>query len=128
MFAMRCEQKGLRWTTDARIGDRAIRSDDSKLRQVLSNLLGNAVKFTDGGRIRLQVAQRDRHGRAHARYPKSSRWLRILKCSPPGHRHWLRAWKACFCHKTRTASQTSLGGDPFARSSALLSRDLQGVP
>ena len=60
MFAMRCEQKGLRWTTDARIGDRAVRGDDRKLRQVLINLLGNAVKFTDHGQIRLQVAQQGR--------------------------------------------------------------------
>jgi PAS domain S-box-containing protein len=60
LFAMRCEQKGLQWTTDARIEDRAVRGDDRKLRQVLINLLGNAVKFTDRGKIRLRVVQRDR--------------------------------------------------------------------
>jgi PAS domain S-box-containing protein len=57
MFAIRCEQKGLQWTTDARIGDRAVSGDDRKLRQVLINLLGNAVKFTDSGQIRLGVRQ-----------------------------------------------------------------------
>ena len=60
LFAMRCEQKGLLWTTEARIGERAVRGDDRKLRQVLINLLGNAVKFTDRGHIRLKAEQRDR--------------------------------------------------------------------
>jgi CheY-like chemotaxis protein/nitrogen-specific signal transduction histidine kinase len=60
MFAIRCEQKGLEWITQVSIEDRAVRGDDRKLRQVLINLLGNAVKFTDGGQIRLRVGQSDR--------------------------------------------------------------------
>jgi PAS domain S-box-containing protein len=57
MFRMRCEQKGLAWRTQVRIGERAVRGDDRKLRQVLINLLGNAVKFTDQGQISLAVEQ-----------------------------------------------------------------------
>ncbi len=57
MFRMRCEQKRLIWEVEADIEDRAVSGDDRKLRQVLINLLGNAVKFTDQGRIRLQVGQ-----------------------------------------------------------------------
>jgi PAS domain S-box-containing protein len=60
MFAIRCEQKGLQWVTEVSIEDRAVSGDDRKLRQVLINLLGNAVKFTDSGRIRLRVGQLDR--------------------------------------------------------------------
>jgi hypothetical protein len=57
MFAMRCEQKGLTWRADVQIGERAVRADDRKLRQILINLLGNAVKFTDRGVIGLKVEQ-----------------------------------------------------------------------
>ena len=60
MFAMRCEQKGLKWRADIRIGERAVRGDDRKLRQVLINLLGNAVKFTDRGQVGLKIEQNGR--------------------------------------------------------------------
>jgi CheY-like chemotaxis protein len=39
------------------IGERAVRADDRKLRQILINLLGNAVKFTDQGLVSLKVEQ-----------------------------------------------------------------------
>jgi PAS domain S-box-containing protein len=59
MFAIRCEQKGLRWRVNVRIGDRAVHADDRKLRQILINLLGNSVKFTDRGQVSLTVEQVD---------------------------------------------------------------------
>jgi PAS domain S-box-containing protein len=59
IFAIRCEQKGLRWRVDVRIGEHAVHADDRKLRQILINLLGNSVKFTERGQVSLTVEQVD---------------------------------------------------------------------
>ena len=59
MFAMRCEQKGLDWKANIRITEHALHADDRKLRQVLINLLGNSVKFTDSGQVSLKIEQTD---------------------------------------------------------------------
>ncbi len=60
IFSMRCEQKGLAWRLDTRLVECAVRGDDRKLRQVLINLLGNSVKFTDQGQVSLKVEQNER--------------------------------------------------------------------
>lgn len=56
MFRARCEMKGLKLTIEG-LGASPwwVRSDEVKLRQVLINLLGNAVKFTNAGEVRLRV-------------------------------------------------------------------------
>ncbi|MCC7264542.1 MAG: carboxypeptidase regulatory-like domain-containing protein, partial [Candidatus Latescibacteria bacterium] len=60
MFELRCRQKGLAWQV-AREGESwQVRGDENKLRQVLVNLLGNAVKFTDEGEVVLEVRQEQR--------------------------------------------------------------------
>jgi PAS domain S-box-containing protein len=60
MFAMRCEHKGLLWQADVRVSERTVHADDRKLRQILINLLGNSVKFTDRGRVDLTLKQSGR--------------------------------------------------------------------
>jgi PAS domain S-box-containing protein len=56
MFSLRAADKGLalnfHWTDDV---PQHVVMDEGKLRQVLSNLLGNAVKFTKQGEVTLRV-------------------------------------------------------------------------
>lgn len=60
-FHMRCEEKGLQWVLDVS-GDvpRFVKSDPGRLRQILVNLLGNAVKFTREGSVSLTVNSKGR--------------------------------------------------------------------
>jgi signal transduction histidine kinase/DNA-binding NarL/FixJ family response regulator len=70
MFRLRAEAKGLQLAVTVD-GEplQYIAADDGKIRQVLINLLGNAVKFTERGRINLRVT-------LHLR-PDEGLWLSI---------------------------------------------------
>jgi len=56
MFRLRCDQKRLQWHVDLPEPEHLYaRGDSAKITQVLINMLGNAVKFTDEGGITLRV-------------------------------------------------------------------------
>ncbi|MBD2415920.1 histidine kinase [Nostoc calcicola FACHB-389] len=60
MLRFRATSKGLElvfeYTSDL---PQFVQADESKLRQVLLNLLGNAIKFTDTGKVALRVGMRE---------------------------------------------------------------------
>jgi len=61
MFQFRCEQKGLDWGVEVKMGQQTsllVHGDGGKLRQVLINLLDNAVKFTESGELVLRVSEK----------------------------------------------------------------------
>ncbi|MGL5879891.1 MAG: ATP-binding protein, partial [Xenococcaceae cyanobacterium] len=65
MLVLKAESKGLNLIIDRDPNlPRYINTDDKKLRQVLINLLGNAIKFTNEGSVTLKVkSRRDATGR-----------------------------------------------------------------
>ncbi len=63
MFCYRAEEKGMSLTvTRAPEVPQYVKADEGKTRQVLMNLLGNAIKFTQEGEIDLRVAYADGFG------------------------------------------------------------------
>jgi PAS domain S-box-containing protein len=102
MFRLRTEAKAL--SLEVLIGpdcQRSIEADEGKLRQVLVNLLGNAVKFTERGSIRLRMSMTQRENQ----------------------QLWLSAQVEDTGHGIAAEEQTGLFR-PFAQS--LSGRNLQG--
>jgi PAS domain S-box-containing protein len=59
MFQMRAREKGLHLMVERGAElPRYVQTDENKLRQVLINLLGNAIKFTSAGQVELHVRPR----------------------------------------------------------------------
>jgi signal transduction histidine kinase/DNA-binding NarL/FixJ family response regulator len=59
MFSLQAQAKGLAFEhVRARTLPQYVRTDEKRLRQILVNILSNAVKFTDEGTVRFEIAYR----------------------------------------------------------------------
>lgn len=62
MFSLKAKDKGLQLNIEHQPNvPQYIRTDEAKLRQVLINLLNNAIKFTEAGRVSLKVTMENSH-------------------------------------------------------------------
>lgn len=55
LFELRCKENNLKWTVKGFSDPVPVQGDETKLRQVLVNLLGNAIKFTNYGEVSFNV-------------------------------------------------------------------------
>ena len=62
MVRVRAEQKGLSYVqkTDPEIPDHLI-GDELRIRQIMINLLNNAVKYTDSGEVEMDISMKDKN-------------------------------------------------------------------
>jgi signal transduction histidine kinase/ligand-binding sensor domain-containing protein/ActR/RegA family two-component response regulator len=86
MFQLRAEQKNLTFDFDlAPHVPRFVVSDESKLRQILMNLLGNAIKFTNQGGVVLRVRMLEAHESPSPLDEDQTTWLLFeVEDSGPG--------------------------------------------
>lgn len=69
MFRRRAEEKGIELITHIQNDvPFQVKGDPTRIRQVLANLISNAVKFTDHGEIVIEISRDEQHGQNHIRF------------------------------------------------------------
>jgi signal transduction histidine kinase/CheY-like chemotaxis protein/ligand-binding sensor domain-containing protein len=107
-LAWRAQEKGLEITCDIRpeVPDEVI-ADPTRLRQIIVNLLGNAIKFTEQGEVGLEVALESRtDGQARLHFAVHDTGLGI---APEKQKLVFEAFSQADCSTARKFGGTGLG-------------------
>ncbi len=123
-FALKAQQKNLEisWSTDPEIPE-VIRGDPTRLRQILINLAGNAVKFTNEGEISIRAESApSQSGCIAIRFIVSDTGIGI---PPEKHRKIFEAFSQADTSTTREFGGTGLGLSISARLVQLMSGKLE---
>jgi len=108
MFAPRARAKGIDFLVyPAEVSATKVRGDPTRLRQIMMNLIGNAVKFTKKGAVTLRIMEEDN--------PLGGRWFRVAVADtgigiPDSHQHRLfEKFSQADASTTRRFGGTGLG-------------------
>ena len=108
LMARNAEAKGLQYSVTIDPNVRlAMRGDPTRLRQVLTNLVSNAIKFTDRGAVAIQVNKRS-ESRTHTELLFAVRDTGI-GISPDGQKKLFQEFSQADNSTTRTFGGTGLG-------------------
>ena len=128
-LGVRALKKGLdlTWTTEGRIPD-VLKGDPTRLRQVLINLVGNAIKFTKQGEVSVRASRASSEGiRASIQFVVSDTGIGI---APEKHRQIFDSFSQADSSTTREFGGTGLGLSISARLVHLMGGriELQSIP
>ena len=108
---------GIEFRVPGRVEPRTLRTDPRKLRQILVNLLGNAVKFTDRGSVSFDVERAGAEVLLHVRDTG-------IGVDPRFHEMIFEAFRQVDDATTRSAGGTGLGLAVSRRLARLLGGDV----
>src|SRR3954464_4403715 len=108
LTAQKAHEKGLEFLADvARSIPEQLRGDPLRLAQVLTNLVNNAVKFTERGEIRLKIEQLERTGdKVQLKFSVRDTGIGM---TPEQSRKWFQAFSPADMSTTRKHGGTGLG-------------------
>src|SRR4029077_5853168 len=122
-LALRAQQKGLEltWSIEGEMPER-VRGDPSRLRQILINLVGNAIKFTKHGKVSVKATRLPTTGSGiEIRFVVTDTGIGI---PTEKHQHIFEAFSQADSSTTREFGGTGLGLSISARLVKLMGGEI----
>jgi protein-histidine pros-kinase len=105
-FRLLAAQKGLDYQFDAPNGEIVVQADRRAIRQILINLVNNAIKFTNSGKVRIALAECMQHGKSCVEFRVSDTGVGI---KPEDQTKLFQAFTQLDAGSTRRFEGTGLG-------------------